>query len=68
KIPVIGMGGITDTESALEFFIAGASAIAVGTANFTNPRITVEIIDGLKRYLEINKISDIKNIIGSLQV
>src|SRR3989338_1985858 len=67
KIPIIGMGGIVDTESALEFFIAGSSAIAAGTANFINPRITIEIIDGLKRYLERNKISDIKNIIGSLQ-
>ncbi len=67
KIPIIGMGGIMDTESALEFFIAGASAIAVGTANFINPRTTVEIIDGLKIYLERNKIRDIKNIIGSLQ-
>ncbi len=68
KIPIIGMGGIMDTESALEFFIAGASAIAVGTANFINPRTTVEIIDGLKRYLDKNKIKDIKNLIGSLQV
>ncbi len=67
KIPIIGMGGIMDAESALEFFIAGSSAIAVGTANFINPRTTVEIIDGLKIYLERNEISDIKNIIGSLQ-
>ena len=68
KIPIIGMGGIMDTESALEFFIAGASAIAVGTANFINPRITIEIIEGLKGYLERNKIKDIKELIGSLQL
>lgn len=68
KIPIIGMGGIMDAESALEFFIAGASAIAVGTANFINPRTTVEIIDGIKGYLERNKISDMKNLIGSLKI
>lgn len=68
KIPIIGMGGIMDTESALEFFIAGASAIAVGTANFINPRTTIEIIEGLKGYLERNKIKDIKELIGSLKI
>ena len=68
KIPVIGMGGITDTESALEFFIAGASAIAVGTANFINPRIMIEIISGLEKYLARNKIKDIKELTGSLKI
>jgi len=51
KIPIIGMGGIMDTSTVLEFIIAGATAIAVGTANFINPKITVEIISGIKRYL-----------------
>lgn len=68
KIPIIGMGGIMDTESALEFFIAGASAISVGTANFINPQATIEIIEGLKKYLEKHKISDIKTLIGSLKI
>ena len=68
KIPIIGMGGIMDTESALEFFIAGASAIAVGTANFINPRTTIEIISGLEKYLARNKIKDIKELIGSLKI
>src|SRR3989338_4224644 len=68
KIPIIGMGGIMDTESALEFFIAGASAIAVGTANFINPRATIEIISGLEKYLARNKIKDIKELIGSLKI
>ena len=68
KIPIIGMGGIMDTESALEFFIAGASAIAVGTANFVNPRTTIEIISGLEKYLSRNKIKDIKELIGSLKI
>ena len=62
------MGGIMDTESALEFFIAGASAIAVGTANFINPRTTLEIISGIEQYLGRNKIKDIKELIGSLKI
>src|SRR3989338_8896771 len=68
KVPIIGMGGIMDTQSALEFFIAGASAIAVGTANFINPRTTIEIISGLEKYLARNKIKDIKELIGSLKI
>jgi dihydroorotate dehydrogenase (NAD+) catalytic subunit len=68
KIPIMGMGGIMDTPSALEFFIAGATAIAVGTANFINPKVTVEIIGGLKRYLIKNKIKNIQNLIGSLKI
>jgi len=67
KIPIIGMGGIIDTLSALEFFIAGATAISVGTANFINPSVTVEIILGLKKYLMQNKIKDIKQLTGSLK-
>lgn len=68
NIPVIGMGGITDTRSALEFFIAGATAISVGTANFINPKVTVEIIAGIKRYLIRNKIKDIKALIASMKI
>ena len=68
KVPIIGMGGIMDTESALEFFLAGASAISVGTANFINPKITIEIIEGLKKYLKKQKISGIKALIGSLKI
>jgi len=60
KIPIIGMGGIIDTSSALEFFLAGSTAISVGTANFINPRVTLEIISGLRQYLSRNKIKDIK--------
>ena len=68
KIPIIGMGGIMDTPSALEFFIAGATAISVGTANFINPKVSVEIIGGLKKYLKENKIKDIKDLIGTLKI
>jgi dihydroorotate dehydrogenase (NAD+) catalytic subunit len=68
KIPIIGMGGIMDTVSALEFFIAGASAISVGTANFINPVVTVEIIRGLEKYLIKNRMPAIKNLIGTLKI
>lgn len=68
KIPIIGMGGITDVLSALEFIIAGATAVGVGTANFINPRATAEIITGIKRYLIKNKIKHVKQLIGSLKV
>jgi len=66
KIPIIGMGGIIDTSSALEFFIAGASAISIGTANFINPRVSVEIISGLSGYLKRKKIKNIHSLTGSL--
>ncbi|MGQ9629532.1 MAG: hypothetical protein ACUVXI_04345 [bacterium] len=68
KIPVVGMGGITDARDALEFIIAGATAVAVGTANFVNPRTTLEIIEGIERYLEENNIPSISDLIGSLKV
>jgi dihydroorotate dehydrogenase (NAD+) catalytic subunit len=67
KIPIIGMGGIVDTESALEFFIAGASAISVGTANFVEPGVSVEIVEGIKKYLKENNIKNIEKLVGSLK-
>ncbi|GAG09549.1 unnamed protein product, partial [marine sediment metagenome] len=67
KIPLIGMGGIMNTQDALEFIICGASAVAVGTGNFVNPKATVEIITGIRKYLEKNKIRSIKELIGSLK-
>lgn len=68
NIPIIGMGGIIDASSALEFFIAGATAVSVGTANFVNPGITAEIISGIKKYLIKNNIKDIKSLAGSLNI
>jgi dihydroorotate dehydrogenase (NAD+) catalytic subunit len=68
KIPVIGIGGIMDYRDALEFLIAGAKAIQVGTASFVNPRATLEILDGLKSYCLEKGIDDINDIIGSLNV
>lgn len=67
SIPIIGMGGIMNGDDALEFLIAGASVVAAGTANFINPRVTMEIFDRIKCYLEKNNINDIKKIIGSLK-
>ena len=68
KIPVIGIGGIMTAEDALEFFIAGARAIQVGTANFINPRATTDIIDGIEAFLMENGITDINEIIGTLEI
>ncbi len=68
KIPIIGMGGIIDTQSALEFIIAGSRAVSIGTANFINPRATQEIISGLEEYLIKNKISDINSLTGSIEI
>jgi len=67
KIPIIGMGGIMDTESALEFFIAGATAISVGTANFVNPGITLEIIAGLEQYMLKNNMQNLSALTGRLK-
>lgn len=68
KVPIIGMGGIMDAKDALEFMIAGATCVSVGTANFINPKASVEIIRGIEEYLIRNKISDIKCVIGSLKI
>ena len=64
KIPVLGMGGIQNTEDALEFLMAGATMVAVGAANFFNPCATIEIIDGLERYVKEEGLSSITDIIG----
>lgn len=64
SIPIIGIGGIMTAEDAIEFMLAGATAVAVGTANFINPVITIDIINGIKKYLKKKRISDIKELIG----
>ena len=68
NIPVIGIGGIDCTEDALEFLLAGASAIQVGTANFVNPRISEEIVEGIGAYVKQNKLTSIRELIGALDV
>lgn len=67
NVPIIGMGGVMNTEDALELIMVGASAVAVGTANFNNPYATVEIIDGIEKYMIENNISDIKELIGCVK-
>ena len=67
KIPIIGMGGIMTAHDALEFLIAGARAVAVGTANFVNPAATVEIIEGIEKFLEEEGISDVQSLVGTLK-
>lgn len=66
RIPIIGMGGIMSWEDAIEFFLAGATAIAVGTANFVNPHVTEEIIGGIGKYMEENRINSIRELIGGM--
>lgn len=64
KIPIIGMGGICSANDAIEFFLAGARAVAIGTANFSNPNITMKIADDLEKYLLSKKLSNINEIVG----
>jgi dihydroorotate dehydrogenase (NAD+) catalytic subunit len=67
-VPVIGLGGIVSVEDALEFLLVGAKAIQVGTANFVNPRVTLEIIGGLEDYLRQRGLADINEIIRTLEI
>lgn len=64
-IPVVGIGGISSTEDAIEFLIAGASAIEIGTWNFINPGITMEVIDGIEAYMKETKIQSLSELIGT---
>ena len=64
KIPVIGLGGIASANDALEFLMAGATAVQIGTANFLDPTVTVKVVDGLQDYLNCHNIKDIHDIIG----
>lgn len=67
KIPVIGMGGIMTAEDALEFILAGATAVSVGTANFVNPNTTVEVAAGIEEYMRRNHVEDIHELIGAVK-
>ncbi|MCD5405670.1 MAG: dihydroorotate dehydrogenase [Desulfotomaculum sp.] len=67
-IPIIGMGGISSAEDALEFILAGARAVAIGTANFVNPKTAIEVIEGIERYLKSHEISDINELVGKAHV
>ncbi|WP_455715765.1 dihydroorotate dehydrogenase [Anaerosporobacter sp.] len=67
NLPIIGMGGVMNVEDALEFIMAGATAISVGTANFVNPVATMEIVQGLEEYLMKNNIEDINSLVGCVK-
>ena len=64
KIPIIGMGGICTAEDAMEFILAGATAVSIGTANFANPYTTLEVIDGIEAYMRRHGVEDINELIG----
>ena len=66
KLPIVGMGGIMTAEDAIEMILAGATAVSVGTANFTNPRVTEQIVDGIKAYMERYQVQDIKDLVGAV--
>lgn len=67
KVPIIGMGGISNYEDALEFILAGATAVSVGTANFYNPTTTTDIVTGIEDYMKRNNIEDINSLIGAVK-
>ncbi|HZK04186.1 MAG TPA: dihydroorotate dehydrogenase [Bacteroidaceae bacterium] len=66
KIPVIGIGGIRNAADAVEFLLAGASAVQIGTANFVDPSVSIKIIEGIKNYLERHKIPSVRDLVGAL--
>ncbi|MDE0556756.1 MAG: dihydroorotate dehydrogenase [Candidatus Poribacteria bacterium] len=68
SIPIVGMGGILNAKDAVEFFIAGASAVAIGTANFVNPHASMEVVKGIRDYLQKTDMKSIKELVGSLKV
>jgi dihydroorotate dehydrogenase (NAD+) catalytic subunit len=68
KLPVVGIGGIMNARDALEFIIAGASAVQVGTANFVNPRCSMQIIDGIADYLQTHGFDAVRELVGTLEV
>ena len=68
KIPVVGLGGIMNATDAIEFFLAGASAIQIGTANFIDPAVTIKVVAGINEYLDRHGFSSVKEIVGALKV
>jgi len=66
EIPIIGMGGIMTGEDVVEFLLAGATAVSVGTANLVSPTAMIDILDGLKNYMTANKITNVNELIGGL--
>ena len=64
KLPIIGMGGICNADDAMEFILAGATAVSVGTANFTNPTATIDVVNGIEAYMRRHNVEDINDLIG----
>ena len=67
SLPIIGMGGVAGAEDAIELMLAGATAVSVGTANFRNPSVTMEIVDGIRNFMENEGIADINELIGAVR-
>ena len=67
SLPIIGMGGIASAEDAIEFILAGASAVSVGTANFHNPAVTMEVIDGIEAYMKKNGFENVADMVGIVE-
>jgi dihydroorotate dehydrogenase (NAD+) catalytic subunit len=68
KIPVIGMGGIQNAADAIEFLLAGATAVAVGTANFYEPQTALQVIAGIREFMQRNGIADVRALVGAVQL
>ncbi len=68
KVPIVGMGGIMNATDAIEFLLAGASAIQIGTANFIDPTVSIKVLEGIEDYLKRHNLSSVKDIIGALEV
>ena len=66
-VPILGMGGVTTGTDAIEFMLAGATAVAVGTANFMNPHATIDVVEGIEAYCEEQGVSDVNELIGALE-
>ena len=66
RLPIVGMGGIMNAEDAIEMILAGATAVSVGTANFTNPHVTEEIVAGIRDYMERYQVADIRDLVGAV--
>ena len=67
KIPIIGCGGVSSAEDALEFIMAGATAVQIGTANLVNPNASLEVLEGVERFMEREAVEDIAQLIGAAQ-
>ena len=66
QVPLIGMGGIMNAEDAIEMILAGATAVSVGTANFTDPSVTEKVVSGIEQYMEKYQVADINELVGAV--